>query len=178
MEATQTPPTVYYKGMLEDGLTKYGRPGWHLPKGSRPGKWMPKVEVRMCDSGYHVCTIDQLRTWIAPAIYVVEVRGDHVEDMSKSAWAQARLVRRIEGWGIAEMVEWAQRCAGHVNNLKNAFYAATYASGAAAYASSAPTAAASYAASAATAAASAATAECQWQTGLLISMLQIERGST
>ncbi len=162
---------VYFKAMLENGLTRYERPGWYLPKGSRPGKWMPKIAtLELCASGYHVCTVDQLREWIAPAIYVVEVRVEHVEDRSKSAWQQARLVRRVEGWGMDQMVEWAKRCAGHVAHLRNA----TYAVNAVTYAAYATYAAASNAAKAA----ATTSAEKQWQTDLLKTMLNLTESDT
>ena len=191
MTETDSPPTIYYKGMLENGLTLHEHPGWFLPRGSRPGKWMPKIQtVELCSSGYHVCTIDQLREWIAPAVYVVEVRGMMVKDGRKSAWQQARLVRRVEGWGMDQMVEWAKACADHVAHLRDtsAYASASYTS----YATYAATSAAYFATSAAYFATSAAYfadnasyaaayasyaaayAERRWQTDLLKTMLDIE----
>ncbi len=158
---------LLYKGMLENGHTRYNRAGWSLPIGTRPGKWMPKIDrLVMCESGYHVCTIDQLPMWIAPAIYVVEVRGEKVEDNKKSAWQQARLVRRLGGWGMAEMVEWAETCAGRVAHLRSDANAAN--------ARAAAAASASAAAANARAAAAAYAIERQWQVDLLRRMLNIE----
>ncbi len=143
-ENTEKEPKLYYKGMLEDGRTRYGRSGWNMPKGKRPGVWMPKVKPVICSQGYHVCTIDQLRQFISPAIYVVEVRGKNHSDKddTKSVWEQARLIRRIEGWDMDSMLEWAKKCADRPHPTT---YAAAYAADAAC--------AAAYAADAARAAA-------------------------
>lgn len=123
---------LYFKGMLENGQTRYGRKGWLLPEGRKYGAWMPKVDnIVMCVRGYHVCTLDQLPLWIGPAIYVVEVRGRSIEEKKKSVWSEARLIRRIRGWDMESMVTWAKRCAEHV---PSSTYAATYATYTAAYA--------------------------------------------
>lgn len=186
------PSQLLYKGMLENGLTRYQRPGWGLPTGRRPGLWMPKVTPKLCISGYHACTLEQLPEWIAPAIYVVEVRGENVADHNKSAWEQARLVRRIDGWGMAEMVEWAKKCAAHIGSAAYAADAATYAAAARVAAARVATYAAdtyaadaatyaTYAASAARAAAAVAyaasraadAAEQAWQVNLLREMLGV-----
>lgn len=89
--------TTYFKVLAEDAkprnggnqLTVYSR-----PRGKRPGKWMPKVgRVRCCSNGYHVTTLEHLRMWFGPKIWVAEVRGaSSTSSPNKSAWEQIRLV--------------------------------------------------------------------------------------
>ena len=91
---------TYYKVLNPDGSCFYGGSGeWHLPRGSRPGKWMPKVAtLEPCQSGYHVCRLDQLVPWLGPAVFEVEVRGPMVDHGDKLVVGEARLVRRCVAW--------------------------------------------------------------------------------
>jgi hypothetical protein len=95
---TKTKPCakpLLFKVLDLGGKCRNGGHGtWHLPHGSKPGKWMPKVkgEIEACVKGYHVCTIGQLLNWLGPEVFVVEVRGDSDRAADKSAHAQARLV--------------------------------------------------------------------------------------
>jgi len=170
--------TTYYKTMMEDGSTIFGRDGWYLPKGKRPGRWMPKVTPQMCVSGYHVCTLEQLPLWIGPAIYEVEVRGEYLSDNSKAVFEQARLIRRVTGWGMNELVEWAQQCADHVQGsvaAEDAEYAAEYARDVARYAAESAAESARDARYAAESARDVArdTAELQWQASLIAEKIEV-----
>ena len=105
---------VYYKTM--DGTTgAYGHGEWDLPRGKRPGKWMPKVMPVLCESGYHVCRdLNEVITHAGPELYEVEVRGACDAGDDKACYEQARLVRRIPEWDQRTMRLWAIDCARRV----------------------------------------------------------------
>ena len=73
----------YYKVLGKKGASIHGGSGqWHLPKGKRPGKWMPIIkDIELCERGYHVCTQDNLVKWIISdcEIWEVEVRGEQID---------------------------------------------------------------------------------------------------
>jgi hypothetical protein len=107
-----------YKALALDGSANNAGTGkWHLPKGKRPGKWMPAISpVVPCQSGYHVTTIDNLLRWIAPTVYEVEVRGDIVDHSDKLVASQARLIRAT-AWNEQTARLFAADCAEHVLHL-------------------------------------------------------------
>ncbi len=82
-----------FKVLDPGGKCRNGGSGsWHLPKGARPGKWMPKVPVEPCASGYHVCSIVQLLEWLGPEVWIVEVRGKSAKESDKSVHEQGRIL--------------------------------------------------------------------------------------
>ena len=103
-----------YKVLDTDGRPFHGGTGtWHLPKGSRPGKWMPAIPDPIpCVRGYHVCDgpADVLH-WLGPVIYEVEVRGTQIRHDCKTVAEQARLVRRVDGWNERTAWMFAADCA-------------------------------------------------------------------
>ena len=84
----------------------------YLPKGKRPGKWLPKVTPELCESGYHYCT-DPLYclSHYGPDLYEVEVRGKVVSGGDKCAAEQMRLVRRVDCWTDENLRLFAVDCA-------------------------------------------------------------------
>jgi hypothetical protein len=107
-----------YKVLDPGGRCRNGGTGtWHLPKGNRPGKWMPRVPNPVaCERGYHVCTALQLLTgnWLGPEIWIVEVRG--AADYSandKSCHEQARIIAPTQ-WNETTARLFAADCAEHV----------------------------------------------------------------
>ena len=115
---------MYYKVLNEDGSCHHGGNGrWSLPTKNddgtwTPGEWMPKIErLELCDSGYHVVSIEQLAQWLGPAIFDVQVRGEHLDAEDKSCWQEARLLRCYEGWNERAARLWACECAGHVLHI-------------------------------------------------------------
>ena len=49
---------AYYKFLTSDHKGPYSEFDFstYLPRGKRPGKWLPVVEqLEMCNSGYHAC---------------------------------------------------------------------------------------------------------------------------
>ena len=77
-----------------------GHGKWHLPKGNRPGKWMPAIdgELEPCDNGYHLCRKKHLVKWLNTEIYEAEYRGEILRAHNKVVVREARLVRRVETW--------------------------------------------------------------------------------
>ena len=82
----------YYKFLDEGNTGPYSNFDFtpYLPKGDKPGKWLPAVDaLEMCDSGYHVCDADHLlerdAAWAA-------------------AWAAARDARDAKNKHLAEML--------------------------------------------------------------------------
>jgi len=89
-----------YKVLGPNGEPIHGGSGkYHLPRGKRPGKWMPKIDnIVPCKRGYHVLTVDQLLAWLGPCIWTVDVRGDRINKSDKSVVAQVRLVEINPYW--------------------------------------------------------------------------------
>lgn len=86
-----------YKVLSPTGDCLNGGVGaWSLPKGSRPGRWMPAVkDPVLCRRGYHVVQLPHLLTeWMGPAIFTVEVRGQTRTGHDKVVAEQARLLAR------------------------------------------------------------------------------------
>ena len=108
-----------FKVLNEDGSAYHGGGGkWHLPKGERPGRWMPRIENPvLCWRGYHLVEDAQLLGWLGPAIWVAEGRGQSISDGEKSVWQQARLLYRVEGWNERAARLFAADCAEHVAHL-------------------------------------------------------------
>jgi hypothetical protein len=101
-----------YKVLAADGSACNGGSGqWHLPKGKRPGKWMPKLTgIVPCRIGYHLCREDDLLSWLGPRIFVAEGRGERIDDLDKVVVAQARLIRET-AWDARAARLFAADCA-------------------------------------------------------------------
>ena len=96
----------------------YGHGEWSLPRGKRPGKWMPTAPPVLCKSGYHVCRdLCEVLIHSGPELYEVEVRGEHVDGDDKAAWEQARLIRRIPEWNERTLRLFVVDCARMVAHL-------------------------------------------------------------
>ena len=103
-----------YKTLGKDGRYIYGN-GWHLPKGKRPGKWMPVIEeLLICESGYHLCKGQDLVYWLNEEIYEAEYRGERIDEGYKIVVSQARLLRKVTAWNETTARLFACDCAEHV----------------------------------------------------------------
>jgi len=82
--------TGFYSDFSYDG---------YLPKGKRPGKWLPYIEdIKMCQRGYHACKREDVLEWLNDEMYEVEFKGDVIEGDDKVVGHQMRFVRKIDGW--------------------------------------------------------------------------------
>ena len=93
--------TEFYKVLVNNHSCHGGTFDWtpYMPKGKRPGKWLPLIEdVRACSRGYHACTADQLTDWLTDGcdIFAVEYRDEPTDDGNKVVGGQCRVLRRIE----------------------------------------------------------------------------------
>lgn len=91
--------TTLYKVLGPNAESIHGGSGaWFRPSGKRPGKWMPEIkDVRCCQRGYHLVEASYLPSWLRKdcTIWVAEGRGaTHTNTTDKTAYAQARLLRR------------------------------------------------------------------------------------
>ena len=109
-------PETLYKVLAEDGAPHHGGSGrWHLPRGTRPGKWMPKItDVEPCHRGYHVCRPDQVIQWLGPTIWTVEVRGAVIDHGDKLVVGEARLLAKCDHWNDRTARLFAAACARDV----------------------------------------------------------------
>ena len=110
--------SALYKVLGSDGNAIHGGSGaWHLPHGKRPGKWMPEVaRPTCCTRGYHLVELPALAEWLAAdcTIWEAEGRGaSHTDGSGKTAYAQARLLRRVR-LSERDMRLFAADCAEHV----------------------------------------------------------------
>jgi Immunity protein Imm5 len=107
-----------YKVLGPNAESIHGGTGqWHKPKGKRPGKWMTVItDPRCCQRGYHLVELQSLPGWLTTGctIYLAEGRGgSHTDGLGKTAFAQARLIRRI-GLSEQDLRLFAADCAEHV----------------------------------------------------------------
>jgi hypothetical protein len=110
----------FYKVLNSDGSCFWGGNGkWFLPRGKRPGKWMPAIAgtLSACSNGYHVLTLEQLSAWLGPAIFEVEVRGDGILQSDKHVYPQARLIRKLDKWNDRAARIYACDCVERVLGL-------------------------------------------------------------
>ena len=108
-----------YKWLRPDhrGAHNHGDYASHLPKGKRPGRWMPVLaDPRLCERGYHVTSLGHLMDhWAADAIlFEVECRGQADRGGDKSAWEEIRLLRRVGQLTHSQLVAFACDCAERV----------------------------------------------------------------
>ena len=78
---------LFYKTMNgTKGAYGFGDYEGYLPKGKRPGKWLPRQDPVLCKSGYHVCRdLGEVIEHIGQDLYEVEVKGACVEGDDKAA---------------------------------------------------------------------------------------------
>ncbi len=94
-----------------------GKGQWFLPKGNRPGKWMPFIENLIpCQSGYHLCRQKDLLGWLNETIWVAEARGGRVLCDNKVVVRQARLVKKLD-WNDQTARLFACDCARRVLHI-------------------------------------------------------------
>ena len=107
---------MLYKVTKDNGKPAHGGSGqWYLPKGKRPGKWMPKIEnIQPCERGYHLCKPEHLILWLDEEIWIAEYKGEMIEQDDKIVVQQARLVSRVETWNERNARLFAADCAEHV----------------------------------------------------------------
>src|ERR1700678_1946541 len=110
--------TTLYKVLGSEAESIHGGRGtWHKPHGKRPGKWMDEVKsVRCCESGYHLVELYSLSEWLRYdcTIYLAEGKGkSHTDGGGKTAFAQARLIRRLY-LSERDLRLFAADCAEHV----------------------------------------------------------------
>ena len=110
--------TDLYKILGPDGQAIHGGTGtWKLPTGKRPGVWMPKILTPVCCSeGYHLVELYSVAEWLQAdcTIYLAEGKGSsHTDGSRKTAFQQARLIRRIN-ISDEDLRLFAADCAEHV----------------------------------------------------------------
>ncbi len=105
-----------YKILGKNGKPCNGGAGkWFLPKGNRPGKWMPAIgQLVPCSSGYHLCRQKDLIIWLGPTIWIAEAKGKQITCETKLVVQQARLIRQLKTWNERTARLFACDCAKHV----------------------------------------------------------------
>lgn len=108
-----------YKVLGDNGQPCNGGAGeWLLPKGNRPGKWMPAIKGPLvpCLHGYHLCRCTDLIKWLGSNIYEAEYRGELVKDNNKVVVREVRLLRRMN-WDDSIARHFACDCAERVLHI-------------------------------------------------------------
>ena len=112
-----------YKLTNADGTPCNGGTGvWHLPKGKRPGKWMPPIqgEIIPCLHGYHALRPQDILSWTGEALWELETKdATPLVDEDKVVLATARLVRRVDAWNDKTLRLLAADLAEHAQHLGN-----------------------------------------------------------
>ena len=115
---------MLFKVLNDDGTCCNGGNGsWSLPTKNpdgtwTPGEWMPAIEgdLEPCSHGYHLAREQDLLSWIGPAIFEAEYRGEMIEAGDKVVVREARLLRRL-GWNERTARLFACDCAERVVHL-------------------------------------------------------------
>jgi hypothetical protein len=115
-----------YKVLGPNAESIHGGTGqWHKPKGKRPGKWMDLIaNPACCARGYHLVELSLLIEWMRAncTIYLAEGRGvSHSDNSGKTAFAQARLIRRVY-LSEQDLCPFAADCVEHVLPIWRAKY--------------------------------------------------------
>lgn len=101
-----------YKVLL-DGLSPFTRSAWPLPRADGPGAWVETSgPPRLCASGVHACSVDQLPPWLGPELWIVELGGQVVETGTTLISSRGRLVARVAAWDQPAGAAFARACAG------------------------------------------------------------------
>ena len=104
-----------YKTLNTDGTPCHGGTGkWSLPRGKRPGAWMPEMwNIVLCERGYHILKPSMLLSWAGPALFEAELHPDATTmwDADKGVTSCCRLVRRVETWNDRTLRLFACDCA-------------------------------------------------------------------
>jgi len=109
------PITATLYKFLDSDKAIYGRGSWYLPRGKRPGKWMPLVtNIRLCRRGYHVMYGRDRIYWLHRTMYEVEIRGNYIIGNNKIVAQQARLLRHVDEWNDRSARLFACACAAKV----------------------------------------------------------------
>jgi hypothetical protein len=106
----------YFKSFTRDMTGPYSEFDYtpYLPKGKRPGKWLPKIEeVNECRSGYHFFRRGQWQEWLNSRIYEIEVDGKVHSFDCKLACGRIRLLRELN-WNDWNARLFAADCAERV----------------------------------------------------------------
>jgi hypothetical protein len=89
----------YYKILVNGKSCNGGDSTWFLPKGKRPGKWMPKIEgeLKLCEHGYHLVKAEEILEWVKEdcQIFEAEPKGKVTYDGSKGVCRSARLLKQL-----------------------------------------------------------------------------------
>jgi len=111
-------PMKWYKVVAVGGSPVNGGSGkWKLPRGKRPGAWMPPVASPVaCERGYHLTDAAHLLGWLrtGAAVYEAEGRGAADNQSDKTAFAEARLLRLVGVASEKVLRLYAADCAEHV----------------------------------------------------------------
>jgi hypothetical protein len=106
-----------WKILNDNGSCCHGGNGkWNLPKGKRPGKWMPviKGDIKPCRNGYHLCRSKDLLGWLNATIYEAEAGSERVAETNKVVVRKARLLRKVDNWNEKTARMFACDCAARV----------------------------------------------------------------
>ena len=110
--------TTLFKVTGPDGEAFHGGSGtWRL------NRWRSvRGPLVACSHGLHLCTIDQLPTWLGPAIWEAETEGETIDAGDKTVARRARVTRRLTAWNDRTARLFAADCAEHVLPIFEAAY--------------------------------------------------------
>jgi len=116
----------WYKITGPKGEPLHGGSGdWSLPVGKKPGKWMPEIKkVVACESCYHLIEATGIIRWLPYApqtglLWEAEGRGDSDKEDTKTAFAQARLIKLV---GVLDEVSMRLAAADMAERVLPIFY--------------------------------------------------------
>jgi hypothetical protein len=105
-----------YKFLRAGAVGPFSRVGWPQPERGGPGRWVlaTGIDPGVCTTGVHACRVRDLPLWIAPELWLVELRGPLVETPAKVVGTAGRLQERVARWDAAAAMDFAAGCARRV----------------------------------------------------------------
>jgi len=99
-----------FKWLGEDGVSHHGGTGrW------APGRWRSvRGPLQPCVRGLHLCRVQDLLHWCAPALWLAEAAGERLDNGNKLVVRRARIVEPVETWNDQTAQLFAADCAEHV----------------------------------------------------------------
>lgn len=85
-----------FKFLDKNGESPYSHFFWPLPKGDKPGDWLPEIpELIECKAGYHFTDTKNLLAWLQPRAFLFEPAGKVEQYNNKYASTGGRLIKEL-----------------------------------------------------------------------------------
>ena len=94
---------IALKFMRSGARSLFVQQSWPAPQAA--GGWLEAAPGPLvpCRNGLHACRVEDLAFWIADELWEIELAGEWIQAPDALVARRARLSRKIERWGAAEV---------------------------------------------------------------------------